>query len=123
MYMKDTFKKRPEGYVLLALSVAAIIFFSVTNPARVPPIVFMIGFGLLLGIVYCGVRLIARLGNLKARLTSAQYAGFVFSATVVPVLLIALQSLGQLTVRDAVTLLLIFGIGYFYISRMSARHS
>jgi phosphate/sulfate permease len=123
MYMKDKFKKRPEGYALLALTVTAAIFFASTDPARVPPAVFMIGFGLLLGIVYCAVRLISRLGNLKTRLTPAQYTGFVFSATAVPVLLIALQSLGQLTGRDAVTLLVIFGIGYFYISRMSAGRS
>jgi len=36
-----------------------------------------------------------------------------------PTLLLAMQSVGQLTIRDIVTLFVFFGITYFYMSRMS----
>lgn len=124
MYMVEklrNLRNGPEGLALLVLFIVAAVFFASTNPGRVSPVVCMIGFGLLLGMVYCVVRLLARVCRLKDRLTPMQYTGYVFGATVLPVLLLALQSLGQLTWRDAATLLLIFGVGYFYMSRVGAR--
>ena len=38
----------------------------------------------------------------------------------VPVLLLVLQSIGQLTVKDILTILILFVVSYFYIARVSA---
>ena len=114
-------QKVSERSVLLILMAVAILFFATTNPANVPPVVFMIGFGLLLAIMYLVVRLLARVFRLRERLSPSKYGSLVFTATVLPVLLIAMQSLGQLSLRDVITLALLFGIGFFYASRLSGR--
>lgn len=98
-----------------------MIFFSITNPKNVPPVVLVVGFLLLTGIIYSFLRLIAKLFSLKERLTVGQYKGLLIGGTALPVMMLALQSIGQLTVRDSITLVILFIAGYFYISRISAR--
>ena len=39
----------------------------------------------------------------------------------IPVLLLVLQSLGQLTLRDTLAIFALFGVAYFYISRLGVR--
>jgi predicted membrane channel-forming protein YqfA (hemolysin III family) len=117
----DIFKRLPELAILGACLAASIIFFSAVNPQNVPPALLMVGFVLVVGILYSCLKLLARALRLQDRLRPGQYKGFLFTGTVLPVLLLALQSLGQLTVRDVVTLVLLFAIGFFYISRASGR--
>jgi hypothetical protein len=119
MYMR-LLKRLPELAVLLALCLCAVTFFAVTNPKNVPPIVLVAGFVLLLGIWYCLLRLAMRLSGAQERLTGGQYNGLLLGLTIVPIMLLALQSIGQLTARDVVTLSVLFAAGYFYVSRMSS---
>lgn len=116
-------RKFTERNVLAVLSIVALLFFLCTDPAHVPPVVLMVAFALLLAITYCLVRLACRALRLQDRLSASQYGGVVFTATVLPVLIIAMQSLGQLSLRDGVTIALLFGIGFFYASRLSGRRS
>ena len=114
-------KRVPELTFLIALLLGGMIFFSVTNPSDSQPAVLMAGFALILGILYSALRLISRLFNLAERMRPGQHKGLLFTGTVLPVLLLALQSLGQLTVRDVVTLVVLFVVAHFYVSRLSNR--
>ncbi|HSW99244.1 MAG TPA: hypothetical protein VLF71_05395 [Candidatus Saccharimonadales bacterium] len=44
-------------------------------------------------------------------------------ATSLPMLVLVLQALGQLTVRDLLTILTLFAITHFYLSRITGRQS
>lgn len=46
-------------------------------------------------------------------------AGLVIAS--IPVILLVLQSLGQLTVRDVLAVFVLFGVVYFYLSRLNMR--
>jgi hypothetical protein len=116
--MLQTFKKLPELASLLLFIVVGLGFFALTNPKNLPPAVLIFGFVILLGIMYSLASLIARAAGLKERVSKGQYNGILTGATVLPVALLALQSLGQLTIRDIVTLGVLSVAAYLYISRM-----
>lgn len=113
-------KKWPDLSLLIGFCVLALILFTVTNPSHVPPAVLVLGFFVLFGIFYSGFRLIGRVTGLKERLSRLQYNGLLIGVAALPVMLLALQSIGQLTIRDTITLAIIFVAGYFYISRQQA---
>lgn len=117
--MLQTLKSLPELAALALLIVLGLVFFSITDPAELPPAALMLGFAILTGIVYSIVRLVAKATGMRRRVTKVQYDGLVAGATVLPIMLLALQSLGQLTARDTITLLVLTVAGYFYISRLS----
>jgi hypothetical protein len=116
--MYQTFKKNPELAALPILILLGVGFFAATNPERLPPALLLIGFIIVAGILYSGLRLAARLLGVSDRIPAAKLRGMLIGATVLPVMMLALQSLGQLTPRDTITLLVLFVAGYFYISRM-----
>jgi len=111
-------KRYPELAVLVTAVVAATLFFSAMNPRNSAPIVLVAAFILLLVISYCGVRLTARVLKLDRRLRPVPYNGLVVSLSLLPVMLLALQSIGQLTPRDVITLIILFLAGYFYVTRL-----
>lgn len=119
--MQRTLKQMPELAFLGVIIMAAGIFFSATDPATVPPVLFIVAFGLILAALFLLLRLLLRLTGLRQRLPAVRYYGLLAAGTILPVLLLALQSLGQLTVRDVLVLLFLFVAGYFYISRMYGR--
>lgn len=110
---------------LLLLYGALIAFLMLTNPASLPSVVIILPFVGLFGAIYFSViecfRLVSRaygdtiivrhrLG--RPKVTAALVAGL-------PVLLLVLQSIGQLTVWDVLTAAAIFLITYFYVSKSS----
>jgi hypothetical protein len=107
----------PELAALGLFLLLGLILFTVTNPSHVPPAVLMAGFFILFGIFYSALRLLGRSMGFKERLKPVQYNGLILGCAALPVMLLALQSIGQLTVRDTVTLVIIFAAGYFYVSR------
>jgi hypothetical protein len=112
------FKRLPELGALCGLLLIAAGFFILTNPLTVPPAVLMIGFVILFAIAYCILSLLFRTTGLKERWSGTQARGYLIGGAALPVILLALESLGQLTVRDVITLAVIYGIGYFYMGRM-----
>lgn len=113
------FKRSPELAFLAVCCIAGLVFFSVTSPNTMPPAGLIFGFAIILGTIYASLKVILRVTGLQPKLQAGQYTGLLFGGTVLPVLLLALQSLGQLTVRDVVALILLFAVGYFYMSRMT----
>lgn len=111
-------RRMPELGVLLGAVVIGAVFFSLTSPQNVPPVMLMIAFGLLLISIYCVLRLVGRAMGLPERMKPLRYHALVFGGTLLPVVLLALQSIGQLDVRSMIVLTVIFAGTYFYISRM-----
>lgn len=116
----NTLRRAPDTTMLLILLIVGGIFFMISNPRHVPPVVLIIGFLIIFGIVFFAVRLTARVVGLRQKLSPGQYRTTIVCLAALPVVLLALQSIGQLTLRDIITILILFGVGYFYASRMSA---
>jgi hypothetical protein len=105
-----------------ATYVAAIIFLLSTSPKKLPSVMLVIPFALFFLALYLSAKTVlerneeqSRQGAqvLRPRLGAFLAAGF-------PVLLLVLQSIGQLTVKDLGTAVAIFTISYFYVARFSA---
>jgi hypothetical protein len=117
--MLSKLKQLPELAALLLLTLLGLLFFMLTNPSKLPPVALMIGFAILAGIVYSLLRLLGQVAGLHERLSEGRYRLLLGAGTALPVLLLALQSLGQLTIRDAITLVILFAAGFLYIGRMA----
>ncbi len=92
----------------------------VVNPAKLSIIFLVVPFILLFfGLYYTLLFIFILWQRQKAAELSLNERRLAKVCSVFIVILIVLQSLGQLTVRDVATLLLVFVIGYFYILRGS----
>lgn len=118
LHMLDKVKTLPELIGLGSTVALGLVFFTVTDPSKVPPAMFIVAFIILGAGWYCVLRLMARLGGLKERLKPFNYRSLLVGGTMIPLLLLALQSIGQLTARDVITLLVFCGGVYFYLSRL-----
>lgn len=114
-------KQSSEAAVYAAVLIGSACFFSFTNPRTVPSIVLIGGFLLLFTVIYMTARLMLKIIGLHGRLTIPQYRVLTLGAAALPTFLLALQSIGQLTVRDVTTIALFFVIAVFYIMRVTSR--
>ncbi len=107
--------------VVLGLAVA---FFSLTNPTKMPAALFIMAFVLLFVVIYGLVTVLVYvagvvLGTLgQERLRPRVRIIKLTSAAIITVLL-GLSSIGQLTVKDILTLGIFFGLLYFYVTRLA----
>lgn len=108
----------PEAAALLISGLVAAVFFGVIDPRGAPPLVLMLSFLVLLAVSYSAARLLGRALRLPKKMPEPRYNGLVLAAALIPVLLLALQSIGQLTIRDVITLALLVGVAYIYVVRM-----
>jgi hypothetical protein len=102
--------------LIIVLLIADYEFFSLTNPNNVPSFVLVLGFLLLLMTLYLVVRVVVTLlcfyvGALRR--TRRRLTGFTTGLLGV---LLALQSIGQLTTRDAVVIVPIAIVLYVYFT-------
>lgn len=109
--------KLPEVIILSFLFAVGLAFFMLTDPRRIPPVVLILGFVLLAAMIYSFMRLVFTILGLKSRMSGKYYAGLLAASTALPVMLLMMQSIGQLTIRDVLTLLILFVVGGFYLSR------
>jgi len=87
-----------------------------TDPAKVPSFLLIVPFALLFVVLLLTISaFLQHKGYTKTR--SLQVA-VLCAAT--PVLLLVLQSIGQLTIRDILTVAILFALSYFYMSRSTA---
>jgi hypothetical protein len=110
------FNKSRQLYVLGLVLVLNIGFFSLVNPVLASSPLLAAGFLLLSVDIYLLVRLLL-LGLRLLRGRSISHEGrtaFAISATCV--LLVALQSIGELSARDGIAMVLIAVIVMFYVS-------
>lgn len=115
-----TLKRLPEVGALVLLMVVGIGFFAFTNPATLPPATLMLAFFIMFGVLYFACKLTLGAIGVKDKLSPGLYTGVLLGGAALPVLLLALQSLGQLTPRDTITLAVLYVAGYFYLSRTAS---
>lgn len=98
------------------LGLLAVLVFT-TQPTRLPSVMLIVPFLLIFVVLSLTIALAIgwRHGGVGLKAIRAGCLG-----AALPVLLLVLQSVGQLTVRDSLTLCVLFGIIYFYMSKMSA---
>ncbi len=97
---------------------ASFVFFNLVSPTAVPLVMLVVGF-VMLGLLFYGVlKLVLLITGLQTKLRPMQRRAIVLLGVFLPLLLIMLQSLGQLTIRDVLTLGGLFVVGVFYILRL-----
>lgn len=97
--------------VLTVAILGLVVFMFLTNPTDLPSVILVVPFILCYIIAFLSIRLLlGKLGGGIRTGASALLAGLV-------VVLLALQSLGQLTARDTVMVILLFGVAFLYIKR------
>lgn len=98
-------------------STILLLFLLNTDPKSLPSIALVVPFVLLFGILSIGIYKTFTLYGL--------FAGRRFKAVLVgaaiPVVLLVLQSLGQLTIRDVMAIAAFFIVVYFYMSRFGVQ--
>jgi hypothetical protein len=100
----------------LVLVVADGLFFTTTNPNKVASSVLIVGFALVALTIYGLLRLllaVATFYGLPLKNRGRRIALLIGISTAIGV---ALQSLGELTLRDVVVLILLTGLIYVYTS-------
>lgn len=108
-------KKRLISFVLLIIF--SFIFFSVVDPGQLPVAAILLPFLLIFCILYLGVRLI--LSNFF-RLSAASERTISFALSTLPVLLLVIQSITQLTIRDVLITIGILVIIIWYTIKINA---
>lgn len=106
--------KQPQLLAGVVLAVLDIGFFSSTNPTKMPSGLLIVGFVLVALSIYALLRMllgIASIYGLPLAEHGRRQALFLGGVCAV---LVALQSLGELTLRDVVVLVLLALIAYLY---------
>jgi len=96
---------------------ALLTLITTTQPARLPSVVLIIPFVLMFGIL--GLTISLGIAWQRGAVTLGAIRAGCLSA-LLPILLLVLQSVGQLTLRDGLTLIALFGITYFYMTKVNA---
>ncbi len=86
-----------------------------TDPSRIPSVLLITPFLLIFTILVLLVMVVLRWQGLSM-LRSLRLA---IMSAVLPTLVLVLQTLGQLTIRDLLTIAALFAITYFYLSRIT----
>jgi hypothetical protein len=101
----------------VASSLMLLLLAILTDPQRLPSVLLVVPFVLIFIILSAGISYVFGVyGLFKRRRARIGLVG-----ATIPVLLLVLQSLGQLTVRDALAIFILFGVAYFYVSRFGAQ--
>jgi hypothetical protein len=106
----------PRIRVILILLVADSVLFSLTNPDNVPSLMLAGGFLLLTATLYCLALGLMAIAGWYGLSTSRHRRRFARITTGVVASLIALQSIGELSMRDVLVLLPLAVLAYLYVS-------
>jgi hypothetical protein len=103
-----------------AFAIFGMFFLFTTDPQELSPILLIVPFVLFFLSLFLAVVFITTV-MVKEATPSLSRKSFMFSLVLAayPVMLLLLQSIGQLSLRDVVTLTLLLVISGFYIARSS----
>lgn len=105
--------------ILLGISwIGFVLLLFVTSPSQLPITGLILPFIFLSSAIYFTLCLILQK---YTKLTEKKLKRFAVLGSVAIILTIALQSLGQLTVRDVIVACVIIALAYFYITRVSGK--
>jgi hypothetical protein len=122
---KPVLYKRHAVAVVATLLVAAV-FFGLTSPTRLPAIFFILAFMLIFAASYALVTGLVYLvavvsGTLSQDRLRPRIRAIKAGTAAVTTVLLGLSSIGQLTVKDILTLLVFFSVLYFYATRLARK--
>lgn len=113
---------RSKGFantIWVAAIMGGLLFFGLTNPSKVPSVVLVVGFVVLFGLIFISLNLLLRLSAAYRGASRRRQAALLWGGSLLPVLLLLLQSIGQLTLRDVVTFVGLFVLGGLYLARLA----
>jgi len=98
-----------------------VVFISISQPAKLPVWGLIIPFILLYFAVHYSVRLaFERKGQTNVRMRAVQ-RWLPIVVAISAVIVLALQSIGQLSARDVIAVVLVILLGYFYVHRNASK--
>jgi hypothetical protein len=104
--------------VIIICLVALTVLLCTTQPHSLPSIVLIAPFIVMfVGLMF----IVAVLLAWKSGKVTAHHVRLGAITATLPILLLILQSIGQLTVRDVATTGVLFVLGYFYMARRGAQ--
>lgn len=108
------------GFGSLFFALSGMLFLLTTNPQKLSPILLIVPFVLFFLALFLAVVLVSSV-MAKTAQPALKRKSFLFSVifALYPVMLLLLQSIGQLSLRDVVTLSLLLAISGLYIARSS----
>lgn len=105
--------KKPLATAGISFILLLILFFAV-DPGRVPAFMLVLPFILLfVALLFLALYTF----ELKKGMGASKSMKLAVLCSALPILLLVLQSIGQLTLRDVITVALLFILSYFYIMR------
>ncbi|HEX8183082.1 MAG TPA: hypothetical protein VF575_05815 [Candidatus Saccharimonadales bacterium] len=104
--------------LFVAMIAGSLAFFAFTTPKSAPSVMLIVGFIVLALLLYSLIKLLLVTTGLYDRLPRIYARSIIMTCTVFPVMLLVMQSIGQLTIRDILTLAGLFVIGGFYAIRV-----
>jgi len=108
--------KRSHKVIIIGAA-ALVLLMGTTQPSHVPSLVLMVPFVILFVILSTAAASLLGWGQGGPTAKTLRTGAFIAA---LPMLLLVLQSLGQLTLRDVATILILFSLTYFYISKIKA---
>jgi hypothetical protein len=103
--------------VMAGCAFALFCLLATTQPDKMPSLMLVVPFILLFVVLWLGTAKMLQYAGISGN--RSMHAAMLGAG--LAVLLLVLQSLGQLTMRDTLTTFALFAIGYFYLSRAAAR--
>jgi hypothetical protein len=110
------FIKKPLLIYLFLTIVADALFYGLSDPAGVGTVLLMVGFVLAVITIYWLSLGFAALLGLYSKTLRRQRQRLARAFTVGGAVLVALQSMGQLSLHDVAVLLPLVALAYFYVS-------
>lgn len=105
---------------LLGLFVVDVVFFSLVNPVKAYAVVIIIGFALLIATLYVLIDFLLAVGERIIPFSHSTKRRIAQATTLVLGLLIAMQSIGQLTLKDilaVIPLIIVLSLYFSYMFR------
>lgn len=110
-YMKRTVR------VIAIAGLSLLTLLGTTQPAKLPSVILIVPFILMFAILALTIALLVAWRHENMTVKAIRFGCM---AALLPILLLVLQSVGQLTLRDGLTLVALFVITYFYMSKVNA---
>lgn len=107
---------RPSTHIVAVC--LCLLFFMITAPKSVPSIMLIIGFVVLAVLFWNLLKIVFITTGLQVHMPAKRRRAVLLIATSLPILLLILQSIGQLTLRDVLTIGGVCIIGAFYVGRV-----
>lgn len=108
---------------LVALFVLDALFFTLVNPVNAYAIIIVVGFVLLIFTLYVLIDFLLALGERIIPFSAHTKRRMALASTLVLGLLIAMQSIGQLTVKDVLAVIPLVVVLSLYFSYMSKKQA